>query len=315
MHELKNALLGAYEVRKTKAQKDAFISWVKEYASKLGYETTVEEKGKMICSRNIIFGNAGKAKTLITAHYDTCPQLPFPNFMTPNCWTVIILTQLVLPLLLFGVCGGVVGYGVGRLMGAMDAPPALAAILASGGMSLLCFGLLALMMFGPANPHTANDNTSGVAMVLLAMREFAGREDVAFVLFDNEEKGLLGSSAFASAHPSAMRHAFVINFDCVSDGDTLMYAYAKGAKVCPKTQEIISVLEEKAPQYGKRAMHGQSPKVLYPSDQMVFKRGTAFAALKGKKILYLDRIHTPKDTVFDESNLLCLMDVLKAVLS
>ena len=58
-------------------------------------------------------------------------------------------------------------------------------------------------------------------------------------------------------------------------------------------------------------MAGQSPKVLYPSDQMVFARGTAFAALKGKRILYLDRIHTAKDTVFDDQNMLCLCEVIQ----
>ncbi len=44
---------------------------------------------------------------------------------------------------------------------------------------------------------------------------------------------------------------------------------------------------------------------------MLFPRGTAFAALKGKKLLYLNRIHTPRDTVLEERNLLCLAEIIR----
>ena len=171
--------------------------------------------------------------------------------------------------------------------------------------------VVALMLFGPQNPHTAKDNTSGVALVLRLLPEYVGRKDVAFVLFDNEEKGLLGASAFVKAHPQLHKQAFVVNLDCVSDGDTLLFAYSRAAKRCPQAQRILAALEAEAPRYGKRAKSGQSPRVLYPSDQMAFARGAAFAALKGKRILYLDRIHTAKDTVFDDQNLLCLAQVIK----
>ena len=151
-------------------------------------------------------------------------------------------------------------------------------------------------------------------MVLALLPEYADRKDIAFVLFDNEEKGLLGSSAFAKAHKTLQKQAVVLNFDCVSDGDTLLYVYNKGAKNCALIKKIIAALEETAPRYGKQIMTGQSPRVLYPSDQMAFVRGTAFASLKGKRILYLDRIHTEKDTVFDETNLLCLAEIVRKVM-
>lgn len=307
---IKAALLGEYEVRKTDAQKTAFINWAGGYASELGVPMQIEESGKLIRTRNIVFGDLRTARTLITAHYDTCARMPVPNFLTPDCWPIIILTQFFVPFFFFLVLGFIMGFVSAKVLPLLM--PAWAADIAA---PLICaaviFAVVGLMLFGPQNPHTANDNTSGVAMVLRLLPEYAARKDVAFVLFDNEEKGLLGASAFVKAHKSLHKQAFVVNLDCVSDGDALLYAYSKAAKKYPQAARIIAALEEIAPRFGKRAKAGQSPKVLYPSDQMAFVLGTAFAALKGKRVLYLDRIHTAKDTVFDDANLLCIAQVIQ----
>lgn len=310
MAQMKKILLGRYEVRKTDAQKTAFIKWAEEYAKAQGYDMRIEESGKLIRTRNLIFGDPEKAKTLITAHYDTCARMPFPNFMTPACWPVIILTQVFLPFCFFLVLGFFMGFASAKVFPLLM-PEWAADIAAPLISSSVIFAVVGLMLFGPQNPHTANDNTSGVALVLSLLHDYAGRSDVALVLFDNEEKGMLGSSAFVKAHPGLQKQAFVVNLDCISDGDTLLYAYSKAAERCPQAKRIMAALEEIAPQHGKKPATGRSPRVLYPSDQMVFTRGTAFAALKGKRILYLDRIHTAKDTVFDETNLDCIADVIK----
>jgi len=310
MDQLKEILLGKFEIRKTDSQKTAFIAWAGEYAKAHGYEIHVEESGKLIRTRNLIFGDVKTAKTLITAHYDTCARMPFPNFMTPACWPMIILTQFFLPFFFFLVLGFFMGFASAQVLPLMM-PVWAAEIAAPLISSAVIFAVVGLMLFGPQNPHTANDNTSGVALVLSLLGSYAGRSDVAFILFDNEEKGLLGSSAFVKAHPTLQKRAFVVNLDCISDGGTLLYAYSKAAERCPQAKAIIAALEEIAPQHGKKPMSGRSPKVLYPSDQMVFARGTAFAALKGRKILYLDRIHTAKDTVFDETNLDCIAMVIQ----
>ena len=79
--------------------------------------------------------------------------------------------------------------------------------------------------FGKANTHTANDNTSGVITIIEAAcnmpEEF--RDRVCFILFDNEEKGLLGSKALAKKYKNIKQNKLVINFDCVSDGDYLLF--------------------------------------------------------------------------------------------
>ena len=125
---------------------------------------------------------------------------------------------------------------------------------------------------------------------------------------------LAAVGAFAKAHPAAAKRAFVINLDCVSDGRTLLYAGSKEAMKCAKARSVAEALTEVAPRYDREGKTGTSPGTFYPSDQLVFRRGTAFAALRGRHVLYLSRIHTPRDKQFDERNLLCLLEVLTKAL-
>ena len=308
--EVKRALLEQYGVRKTWKQKSALIEYVKAYAEEREIPFAVEEGGKHVRSRNIVLGDPARARVLITAHYDTCARLPFSNFMTPDNWPIVILSEglLVAALVAMGVWSGGI---VGDALRAAAWPGTLAwitGLLSGVGVSL---GLLALMLLGPANPHNANDNTSGVLYVLEAASRWKERTDVAFVLFDNEEKGLLGASAFIGAHPQIARRCLIVNMDCIGDGETLLYTGSKRAMAHPLAKKILAALEEIAPQRGMKAVSGEFPKWLYPSDQMLFPRGTAFAALKGKRLLYLDKIHTVRDTVLEERNVLCLLEVLE----
>lgn len=272
MEQLRASLLGPHEVRRTFRQKTAFIAWVRAYAENLGIRVTAEESGRVIRSRNLVFGDADRARTIITAHYDTCAWMPTGAVTTPGCWPLLVLTELA--------------------------------------QLVLLLPLLAIMFFGVSNPHTANDNTSGVLLVLLLMARLKDKPDVAFVLFDNEETGLWGSQAFMKAHPQAARR-FLLNLDCVGDGDTLLFTGMPRGLRMPQAVRLQRAMEAVTQQYGMRTADGAFPKWLYPSDQMLFPRGTALAALKGKKLLYLNRIHTPRDTVLKERNISCLAEIIE----
>lgn len=272
LEQLRGTLLGRHEVRRTYGQKTAFLTWARAYAEGLGVRVAVEESGKAIRSRNIVFGDVDRARTIITAHYDTCAWMPIGAGITPGCWPILLLTELV--------------------------------------QMVLLLPLLAIMFFGVSNPHTANDNTSGVLLVLLLMARLGDRPDVAFVLFDNEETGLWGSQAFIRAHPQAARR-FLLNLDCVGDGDTLLFTGVKPGLRMPQAVRLQRAMEAIAPWHGMRTAGGAFPRWLYPSDQMLFPRGTAMAALKGEKLLYLNRIHTPRDTVLEERNILCLTEIIE----
>jgi Zn-dependent M28 family amino/carboxypeptidase len=174
---------------------------------------------------------------------------------------------------------------------------------------------------GKPNPHTVNDNTSGVITlceIWAAMTE-QQRAKTAFVFFDNEENGLLGSAYFRNLHKKdGLDKKLMINFDCVSDGEHMLFVLNKPAlknygeafaAAFPSTDDHTVWLES-------------ASNTLYPSDQGNFPVSAGVAALKKKKGigLYMNRIHTPKDTVLQEQNIsyltagtLALIDKIRSV--
>ena len=300
MTDLSKEILEKYQVRKTRKQKTEFIELMRAHFPNL----KVEEDA-LGYSRNIVIGNPNTAKTVFGAHYDTCAVMPIPNFIMPKSVLISVLYAfvLVIPMLL-------IGNAVGSLTEFVLKDSGMGALF-----NLLTYWLiLVLMIFGPANKHTVNDNTSGV-ITLIELMEAMTEEERAqncFVFFDNEEKGLFGSSAFNKEHKEVMKEKLLINFDCVSDGDYLMLILNKRAH----------------PEYGekmKAAFEGVTEKtvliegekgIYYPSDQKNFKKNIGVASFKKSKLgLYMDRIHTPRDTVMDEQNISVLVSGMKNFIS
>ena len=91
MTELSEKILKSYQVRKTKSQKDAFIELLRQYYPELQVET-----GGLGKPRNLVIGDVEKAKVIFTAHYDTCAELPIPNFITPLNIPLYLLYQLLI---------------------------------------------------------------------------------------------------------------------------------------------------------------------------------------------------------------------------
>lgn len=297
-------VLENYQVRKTKKQKNEFIELVNSYAKINGYPCRTE-KG-LFGARNIIVGDTEKAKVIYTAHYDTCTRLPFPNFITPKKFSIYLLYQLLLTLgifvLYFGLCF-ILGVAIGVVMGIFDIDTEVVSPYLSL-VSLLCFvGVYALFFAGPANKHTANDNTSGVVTLLEIMEKMPEkkRESAAFIFFDLEESGLFGSAGYASKHKNEKKDKLVVNFDCVSDGNHILFVLRKSAR--KEDKELLAKYFESNDDFNVEIL---DKGVFYPSDQANFNRGVGVAALKySKKLkaLYMDRIHTSKDVIFDEKNI------------
>ena len=98
-----------------------------------------------------------------------------------------------------------------------------------------------------------------------------------------------------------MQDKLLINFDCVSDGDNLMLAATKSAR-----EKYAEQFEQHfATEENKLFLHEKAERVYYPSDHAGFPMAVAVAALKHNRYLgyYMDRIHTPRDTVFDWDNI------------
>ena len=289
-----------FPVRKTKKQKQAFREAVQSYAEQLGYPCTVESGS--LGSRNLVIGNPEQADYLVTAHYDTCARLPIPNFLTPCNFWLFLLWQVVLVLLILGICI-LMGLGVGFLTGS--------GAIGSWCGYLMIWVILALMMIGPANPSNANDNTSGVVTLLEIAKSMPGnqRKKVCFVLFDLEEVGLIGSASYRKAHKSQTDRQMVLNLDCVGDGDYLTLFPTKRLK---KDRKRLTSLYKACGYFGKKSIlvHEQGFS-FYPSDQANFPWGVGICALnKRGKTLYLSRIHTKKDTILERTN----VNLLRAAL-
>lgn len=295
----RDIILPEYEIRKSKKQKSAFIDML---AAHWGEHMRVENEKKYF-SRNIVIGDTDSADVIFTAHYDTCAVMPFPNFITPKNLFIYLMYQLLLTAVILIPA---------ILLTSAAAYFTESFILTELTLFVTAFGMIALLIFGPANKHTANDNTSGVVSVL-ALADLIGADNgrrIAFVLFDNEEAGLLGSAAFAKRHKRIRDSAFVVNLDCVSDGDYIMAVFSKKAMGHPMYSGIAEKADGIMKQYGKNALIEKASSAFYPSDQANFKYGTAFAAMNKKRLLgyYVDKIHTPADTVFDEDNLAAIVD-------
>lgn len=292
----------AFPVRRSASQRSAFREAVGEYARNLGYTVCVEENKKGC--HNLIIGDAAAAKYLVTAHYDTPARSPFPNFYTPNNLFLYFSYQMLLVLAYMAVAGIVC------LPFWLVSHDSFITFLAwyIAYMVLVFSG-----RFGPANKNNWNDNTSGVVTLLETARTMPQnrRSKVAFILFDQEEKGLVGSKAYRNAHKAQTEGQTILNLDCVGDGDEIRIFPTKKLKedaaamawlstVCGASGAKNIALKEKGISF-------------YPSDQKNFPHAVAIAAFQKKRFvgLYHGRIHTGRDTVLDRTN----VNILRAALT
>ncbi len=292
-------ILEKYQIRKTKKQKQAFRDYVQGLCNEWGYPCRVEKGAFGV--RNIVVGDPAAAKVVYGAHYDTCAVLPFPNFITPKHFGIYLAYQLgviaVLLVLMFAV-----SFVCAAAVQLLTADQGVAGAVTGVASQLVWLAFLLLLLGGPANKHTANDNTSGVTVLLDTMAALPEekRAQAAFVFFDLEESGLFGSSAFAAKHKKVMKNKPLINFDCVSDGENMIFALR------PRAKQLAPVLAQAFPSTDAVKTEILTKGVFYPSDQASFRQGVGVAALlKSRKggILYMDKIHTPKDTVYREENI------------
>lgn len=304
MNEISKEILNKYQVRKTAKQKQIFRQFIIAELKKYGY---LPKEEKIKNNINIIIGDVKTAKIILTAHYDTCAWLPFPNFITPNSLTGLIISQLLMLGVIF-----LLPYLIEQfLLNILKIDKMTSHFIYDLLLVFICWWIY----FGKANKHTANDNTSGVITVLQTALKIPDelKKDVCFILFDNEEKGLCGSKAFVKRYPKIKKEAYIFNFDCVSDGDHLCFFPTKAMEEDEKMISLVkSVFVSKSSKYFK-INEGFG---IYPSDNMRFNKAFGICALKKwRKLYYLDRIHTSRDTVFDWQNIDFLVEGMIELIS
>ena len=293
MTEMSKTILAEFQVRKSKKQKAAFRDWLCGELTAAGYTPTVE---KSVIAANVVVGDPEGAEVLFTAHYDTQAVLPIPNFITPRNLFWYLLYQIVLVGGIF-LLAGVVEIAAILLFRL----PVEVAMPIFGVVSLICCWWI---IDGPANKHTVNDNTSGVVTLVEAALALPveDRSKACFVFFDNEEKGMLGSSAFAGKHKKVKKGKLAVNFDCVSDGPSIQFFLSRKLK---KDKAKIAGLENAFRSAGDRQVEIVRGFGFYPSDNAAFRLGTGVCALRRSTVFgwYMSRIHTARDTVLEEENI------------
>lgn len=300
MHEISRKILNHYQIRKTKKQKEEFRKFLVDELKQYGYCPIVQNKG---INNNIVIGNMDTARIFCTAHYDTQAVLPFPNLIVPNNLFGLILSQFAII-----ICVLILIFFMNIVLIKLFVWRGLFKNIELNIASTISWLIIMIwMLFGKANKHTANDNTSGVITIIESAIKLPKdlRDEVCFVLFDNEELGLLGSAAFAKEYKEWIKNKLVINFDCVSDGNDIFFFPTKPIKNDYSKHE--SIINAFASSNYKR-VHINKGFGFYPSDNFNFKYAYGVCSLKKGWFYYLDRIHTSRDIIFNEENIELLSD-------
>jgi len=296
-----NEVNDRFGIRRSEVQKKAFREYVNQEAEAAGYacETEVLEKKH----HNVIIGNPLTAKVVFSAHYDTPAQGLFPNLLIPRNFALSMLYSFGWPLLLALVCLGIAF--IGKLAGWYDITVTLVVYL------VLYYAVYFYLCRGRQNKNNKNDNTSGVSVVISLIAQNPGNKDIAFILFDNEEKGLLGSKAYSKKYKEEMAKKPLINLDCVGNGKHIIGIIKEDAEKLPEAQALKECLQAEGPftvQFFP--MKGSRSR----SDYMNFPCGIEVMACHYKKNIgyYCGRIHTKRDTVANVENIEFLTKRLSA---
>lgn len=288
-----------FPVRRTAEEKAALRAYVEEHASACGFSSKVEVLENK--HHNLVVGDPDTAKVIFCAHYDTPANSLVPNLMLPRNPLLGMTYQLGIPILLALVSLGV-AYGIKALL---SLSMALWVVL----YLVLYFALFFGVMRRGANPHNKNDNTSGVAALLSLMEQTQG-QNVAFLLFDNEEKGTLGSKAYAKAHREAMADKLVLNLDCVGNGQHFLFLAKEGAERHASYAALTATVKGGD---GYEVHFFPLKGSMSNSDYKHFPDGiSVMACRRGRVGFYTPYIHTVKDTVADERNITFLAERLSA---
>ena len=191
-----------YPVRRTAQEKTAFRKYITHYIADKGMDVkTVETKNGE--NKNVIVGDPLTADVIFTAHYDTPGMSLFPNIMIPRNKFLFFAYQFlpILTLLFFSIAATLIGGVITVLIkGYME--ESLIFILFLVTYYLFFY----LMFFAFKNPKNYNDNNSGVETLLEIIDRLTAQQQrkIAFIFFDNEEKGKKGSKAYFNAHKNQL---------------------------------------------------------------------------------------------------------------
>lgn len=277
-------------IRFTSKQKQKFQAFVRREIKEL--PVCVIRSGD---NENIVIGDVQSARVIIGAHYDTPMASLFPNMIFPTNLFARIAYNL-LTMLIMVIMSLFIGFGIGNILS-----------LEYYIVVPITFLLLSVVLYQLyPNTHNLNDNTSGIATIFNIIKTNNNLKHVAFILFDNEEKGKKGSSSISKAF-GTLNTKLVINLDCVGNGDRFLFISKKD--YCLEEYQKLRSLNNPTFTF----MTHQEGRV--SSDYLSFSYGVSCVAVNSKgPLLYVPNIHTSADNYVDDKNIEQLTDFINIFL-
>ena len=293
IEHLKKYLLTVHPVRKTAAQKAEFRQWLLRELKRAGWKAGEETYGKFNGSVNVTAGDPERAEVFLCAHYDTGSRMLAPDFVSPTNVLAHVCYHLAAALVLVAAAF-LLSFAVSF---PLNQPRLMLPLFL-----VLAVAALWIAAYGPANQNNANGNSSGVLALLAAAKEINFDKRVCLVFLDNNERTLLGASAFKKKHAEQASKRLFLNLDCVGDGVDLLLIPSKYSRW---DGGLIEALEEAFPEGEEIRPHVLTKGLqYYPSDGRKFKFRVDLCACRYLAGLgyYIPHLRTKKDTILEEGN-------------
>ncbi len=299
--------LKQYPKRLTRKQKQDFLDYSNKKLSQFGYSTQISTGRYILKSKNLETLNDAP-DLIIGAHYDTPTILPFffeyLFKLFGHTRQIIMLFAIILAVTFFSFA-----------VATFHQYPQLQT---AGTIIQFIFYFSLLSLFIP-NPKNYNDNSSGVLTILELAERIAKKPDlkqrVKFILFDNEEWGLLGSmmqqKKWRKRNP-LLNNTRLITVDCVGRGNFPVIIKLK--KNSETGEQLAKLLSRKITPRVKRLPY-------YPfSDNFSFSHSESInISMMDKTFLpggyYIKNIHSPSDRKIDLTNIKTIADSLEAFIT
>lgn len=255
-------IMREYPLRRKAQEKENMRSYLMGQSRALGYEAQlINRRG----ATNVVAGDVEKAQIVLCARYNTALREVLPQFICPTRPLTYVLYQALTPvLILLGsfVLSFALTFAIQR--------PTLTLPL----FILLLVGALLYLRFGPSETRTANDNSSGVAALLMVMESLTPRYrgTVAFAFLDKN-----GGKVLKKCFPS-LGEKVVVNLDCVGCGNEILILPSKytrwNGELLDKINESFENTETKT------CFNKTDGLVYYPSENRAFRYNVAICACR-----------------------------------
>jgi len=288
-----------FPIRFNRTQKDEFSVYLSKLFLKLGYdenEVSIKKMKDSAENNNVIVGDPEKADIYVVSHYDTPGKIGVLRFLEKLlgrslAWCVVL--ALLIPLAFLFI------YFLLKIE-----PDAT--YLKKFGLSFLWLIVLVVIFFiVPALlANKNNKSTTSGLLSLIGVAEKVAKDSelkdrVCFIVFDNAEWGMLGSSAFVKWCKRNKINAAdktVISVEKLGCGDNLtLFTTLKPSK--NKGYELVSESLKNSGIDFKSAVSSN----FFLGDHMQFKNGVMICSTSVSKIgtLYIPNVGTGKDNECD----------------